>query len=269
MQPHDIDAPAGRRNFLKLGGGAVLGAAVLAACGSGEENLPAETGTTVPTTATTLAAPQGTTPAEGKANDAVVTRTLRSFELAAVEIYRVARGEGQGSTDPEALALPGPITYSDDVAEMLSLLGERHAAHAAALVPVVSTAGGEPVSEANQGVLDGLLGAQLADLTTQEAVVRLARSIEEIGAATHLWGAGVVTTPALRRDIASIGTVAARQSAAVALLLDPTGASAVPQPVLDTSGPARLPDVMFVQEGQDGGDVSADPDAAPAPAEGG
>ncbi|HYI63044.1 MAG TPA: ferritin-like domain-containing protein [Acidimicrobiales bacterium] len=268
MQPHDIDAPAGRRQFLKLGGGAVLGAAVLAACGSDEESLPAETGTTVPTTATTLAPPQGTTPEEGAANDAVVTRTLRSFELAAVEVYGVLLSDEPASTDPDVTALPAAITYAEDVDEVLTLLGERHTAHAAALVSVVSAAGGEPVSEPNQGVLDVLLMAQLPDLTTQEAVLRLARSVEEIGAATHAWAAGVVTTAELRQDLMAIGAVAARQTASVDLLLDPTGQSAALQPMLDTSGPARLPEALLVQEGQDGGDVSADPEAAAAEGEG-
>lgn len=264
MQPHDIDAPAGRRQFLKLGGGAVLGAALLAACSDGEENLPAETGTTVPTTGTTLAPPQGTTPEEGAASDAAVTRTLRTFELAAAQIYGVLLSDEGRSTDPDALALPAPIAYSEDVAAVLGLLRERHTAHAAALASVVSAAGGEPVSQPNQGVLDSLLGAQVDDLTTQEAVVRLAGSVEEIGAATHVWATGVVTTPELRQDVMAIGAVAARQSAVVALLLDPTGASVVPQPVLDTSGPARLPEALFVPEGKDGGDVSAEGEAAPA-----
>lgn len=272
MQPHDTDAPtldgpAGRRQFLKLGGGAVLGAVVLAACADGEENLPAETGTTLPVTSTTLAPPQGTTPEDGAKSDASVTRTLRSFELAAVTAYGVLRSQDTTSTDPDAVSLPAPITYTSDVAEVLALMEERHTAHAEALESLVSAAGGEPVSEANQGVLGGILEPQLAGLTTEAAVVQFALSLEQIGAATHTWAAGRLTTAELRQQALAIGSVAARQSAVVSLLHDPSGGSAVSRPTLDTSGPARLPEAMFLQKGQDGGDVPAEPEAA-APAEG-
>lgn len=271
MQPHDTDAPtldgpAGRRQFLKLGGGAVLGAVVLAACADGEENLPAETGTTVPTTGTTLAPPQGTTPEDGAASDARVTRTLRSFELAAVAAYGVLRSQETTSTDPDAVGLPAPIAYTDEVAEVLGLLEERHTAHARALESLVAAAGGEPVSEANQGVLGGILEPQLPGLTTEAAVVQFALTLEQIGAATHTWAAGTLTTAELRQEALALGAVAARQSAVASLLHDPSGASAVSRPTLDTSGPARLPEAMFLQEGQDGGEVPSEPEAA-APAE--
>lgn len=296
MQPHDIDAlvraaqgtpttatermraavarvlgrtseAEGRREFLRLGGAAVLGAAVLAACGDDEETPPAESGTTQPTTSTTLAPPQGTTPEQGAENDAIVTRTARSLELALVEVYAVLLGQAEGSTDPDALALPGPITYSQDVAQVMELLATRHRAHAEALAELVSEAGGEPVTEANRGVLEGLLAAELPALTTQESVVRFAKTLEDMSAATHAWAAGVLTTPALRQGIMAVGAPLARQSALLALALDPTGMSAVPQPTLDTSGPARVPEHLLVPQGSDGGDVSPDPEEAPAEGE--
>lgn len=267
MQPHDTDAPAGRRQFLKLGGGAVLGALVLAACGDDEESLPAETGTTLPTTGTTLAPPQGTTPEAGAASDTRIARTLRSFELAAAAAYGVLRSQDTTSTDPDALSLPAPIAYSAATDEVLGLLEMRHAAHARGLESLVAATDGEPVTEPNQGVLGGILEPQLPGLTTEAAVVQFALALEQLGAATHTWAAGMMTTAELRQDALSIGAAAARQSATVSLLHDPTGASTVPQPALDTSGPARLPEFMFLQEGQDGGDVPLTAEEA-APAEG-
>lgn len=297
MQPHDIDAlvreahgtptaaterwratvarvlgtpgpeAGGRRQFLKLGGGAVLGAAVLAACGSDEEVPPSETGTTVSTVPTTLAPPQGTTPEEGATNDAVVTRTAVSLALAIAETYGILLAGPSESTDPDVLALPEAITYDDDLAELMAFLQARHQAHAEALSDLVTEAGGDPVTEANQGVLDGLLAPEIAGLTTQEAVARFAHQMEAVSAATHAWGAGVLTTPALRQGIMAVGAPVARQAALMALALDEDPAAAVPKAVLDTSGPARLPEHMLVKDGQDGGDVSADPEAAPAEGE--
>lgn len=262
----DAEGPDGRRQFLKLGGAAVLGAAVLSACGDDEETPPAESGTTEPTTSTTLAPPQGTTPEQGAESDATITRTARSLELALVEVYAVLLGEAEASTDPDALALPGPITYDAEVAEVMEVLGTRHAGHAEALAELVSEAGGDPATEANRGVLEGLLADELPALTTQESVVRFAKSLEDISAATHAWAAGVLTTASLRQGIMAVGAPIARQAALLALVLDDTGMSAVPQPTLDISGPARVPEHLLVLPDQDGGDVSPDPDAA---AEGG
>jgi hypothetical protein len=102
-------------------------------------------------------------------------------------------------------------------------------------------------------------------------VLLFVRSLEDVGAGTYGWGAGQVTTATLRESLMAIGAVSARHGAAVSLLLDPSGADAARAPVLDTSGPARLPEYMLVEDGMDGGDTLAEP--APAgdeetPAEG-
>lgn len=261
MQPHDTDPAAGRRQFLKLGGGAVLGAAFLAACGNDGTKLPAATGTTVPTTPTTLAPPQGTTPEQGAANDISVTRTLRSFELAAVATYGMILSTDGGSTATGALALPEPLTYTDEVTEVLQLLADRHTTHAETLVELVSATGGAPVAEANQGVLDTVVGPRIPALTTQRSVLDLVQIIESLGAATAGWAGGILTTAALRQRVLAIGAAAARQSAVATLLSDASGATAVPHATFDVSGPARLPAEVFLEEGQDGGDVNVDAEA--------
>ncbi|HEX7133650.1 MAG TPA: ferritin-like domain-containing protein, partial [Iamia sp.] len=113
--------------------------------------------------------------------------------------------------------------------------------------------------EPNNGILEGVVHPQLEDLTTQRTVLLFVRSLEDVGAGTYGWGAGTLTTPELRESLMAIGAVSARHGAAVALLLDPSGADASRAPVLDTSGPARLPDHMLVEDGKDGGDALADP----------
>lgn len=258
--------PDGRRQFLRLGGGGVLAAAVLAACGSDEVTPPSETGVTEPQPVeTTLAPPRATTPEEGATQDSVVTRTHRSLELAAVQIYSVLLDDDEALAQVSALQrLREEITYDEGTEGMLTLLRNRHRTHAEALVGLIETAGGEPIATANRGILDGLLGAQIGDLTTQRAVLQFAGSIETLAAATYAWGAGTLSTPQLRQSLMAIGAVAARQAALVSLLIDPTGASAVPAAVLDTSGPARLPEYMLVADGQEGTDALAEAEEAPA-----
>ncbi|WCO65660.1 ferritin-like domain-containing protein [Iamia majanohamensis] len=254
-------SPDGRRQFLRLGGGGVLAAAVLAACGSSEEVPPAETGTTTPEQATTTIGPaQTTSPEDGAAQDAAVTRTHRTFELAAVEIYAVLldddAGLGEATTE---LRLPGPIDYDGRTTEALELLQARHTSHAAYLESVVAAAGGEPVDEPNRGVLEGLLGPVVLSLTTERAVVQFMSQLETIGAATYAWGTGTMTSASLRQSLMTVGAIAGRQAAIPALLLEPDGSTAIEAGVLDTSGPARLPEQMLVLDGMDGGDTAAEP----------
>lgn len=251
-----------RRGFLRLGATGAVAAAVLVACSDDETTPPSETGVTEPEpTETTFAPPQTTSPEDGAREDARVFRTARSIELAMVEVYGALLG-GTG-----ALALPGEVAYDEDARATLELLRDRHEAHADALVGLVSQAGGEPVNEANNGILEGVVTPQLQDLTTQRTVLQLARSLEDVAAGTYGWGAGQVTTASLRQGLMAIGAVTARHGAAVSLLLDPSGVDAARTPVLDTSGPARLPEHMLVGKGQDGGDTLAAPAEAPAEGE--
>lgn len=250
------DGPEGRREFLRLGATGVVAAAVLAACSDDESAPPSETGVTEPEpTETTMAPPPTTSGDEGARQDALVFRTARTMELAMVAVYDAVLGGG-GS-----LALPGEVTYDAGTEATLGLLRDRHQAHAEALVDLISEAGGEPVSEPNNGIIEGVVTPQLADLTTQRSVLLFARTLEDVGAGTYGWGAGTLTTPALRASAMTIGTVAARQGAALSLLLDPSGAAAVRGPVLDTSGPARLPEHMLVGDDMDGGDALGEPAA--------
>lgn len=262
MQNDTIDdqAPQGtadRRHFLRLGGGAVVGAAVLAACGSSETSPPAETGDAPLESETTLAPPQTTSPEVGAETDAAVVRTGRSLELAAVEAYTVLLGEAEPSTAPDALALPAVINLDPEVTEAFTLMRERHQSHAAAMITLVASTGGDAVTEPNNGALQGILGPSLPNLTSQLRLVDAAHVMEDLITSTLAWGAGVVTTPELRAGIMELGAVSARQSAALSMLLDSTGASAVTGPTIDTSGPARVPDFMILTAEQDGGDVPA------------
>lgn len=259
-------APAGpvadRRRFLRLGGTGLIAAAVLAACGDDEETPPAETGTTVPPTETTLGPAQTTTPEAGAEQDAVVTRTLRSVELAMVEVYGLLLGEGGSELSlPEGVTLP---TFSDQATAALELMAERHATHADELVTIVEQAGGDTVSEPNAGLLGGLVEPRLADMTTEANVLRTLLGLEETLASTYAWGAGTLSEPGLRQSLMGVGAVSARHGVLLSLLLEPSGTNAVASPRVDISGPARLADFMLVPVDGDGGDALTEP----APAEG-
>lgn len=260
MHPDQIDdvaSGADRRQFLRIGGAGALAAAFLAACGSDESPPPSETGVTT-TAVATLAPPQTTSPAEGETQVITVTRTMRSVELAAVEAYTVLLGGTVGE-----LTLPTPITYTDDVTAILEFLRGRHEAHAEALVPMISAAGGAPVEQANNGVIEGLFAPQVPALTTQTAVIRTIIAMEDVIASTYAWGTGTLPEASVRAELMSIGGPAARQAAAARLLRNPAGTLVVSSATLDVSGPARLPDHMLVVGDMDGGDVTAEPAAAP------
>lgn len=258
----------GRRQFLRLGGGTVLAAAVLAACGSGEEEAPpSETGVTTPEQATTTIGPaQTTSPEDGDLQNAVVARTHRSFELAAVQVYAIVLGD-DSEVDGD-VALPGRIDYDAAAEEALRLLHDRHESHLAYLESVITLAGGDPVLEPNRGVLEGLLAPVLSSLTTERSVLQFLGSLETVGASTYAWGAGTLNTAALRQGLMKVGAIAARQAVVPALLLQPSGVTAVPTATLDTSGPAILPEQMLVLDGMDGSDTMAEPPDPAAPTEG-
>ncbi len=243
-----------RRGFLRLGATGAVAAVALVACSDDETTPPSETGVTEPEpTETTFAPAQTTSPEDGAANDAVVFRTARTVELAMVEVYDSLLGGGGD------LALPEPLAYDETTTAVLELLRDRHEAHADAFAELITRAGGDTVSQPNNGILEGVVTPQLPDLTTQRTVLLFARSLEDVAAGTYGWGAGTLTTAELRAGLMAIGAVTARHGALIGLLLDPTGADAVHGPVLDTSGPARLPDHMLVANGQDGGDTLAEP----------
>jgi hypothetical protein len=256
----DVLPGASRRQFLRLGATGVVAAAVLVACSDDETVPPSETGVTEPEpTETTLAPAQTTSPEAGALNDALVFRTARTLELAMIDVYDSLLGGGGD------LALPEAVAYDEATSATLELLRERHETHAEALVALVRQAGGEPADEPNNGIIEGVVTPQLEDLTTQRTVLLFARSLEDVAAGTYGWGAGTVTTASLREGLMAIGAVTARHGAALGVLLDPTGVDAARVPVLDTSGPARLPDHMLVADGKDGGDALAEP--APAATE--
>jgi len=200
----------GRRQFFRVGGTAVLGAAILAACG--DDTDAAETGTTQ-----TTAAPDGTsttapTGGDGAEMDVVLARSAVSLELLAVDVYQAAIDSGAVTTMA--------------VADAAVLFQSHHREHAEALNAAVRDAGGEEVTEANQFLMDNLVAT--ADLSSELAIVQFARALEDAAAATYVFSAGVLSAPALRQAIMSIGGVEARHVTALDLALQSLGQGSGP-----------------------------------------
>lgn len=196
----------GRRQFFRVGGTAVLGAAVLAACGD-DSGDAAETGD-APTTTAGASSTAGGSAGEGEQNmDLVLARTAASVELLAVDAYQAAIDSG--------------VVTTQAVADAATLFQAHHQEHAGALNGVVREAGGEEVTEANAFLMENLVGS--ADLSSELAIVQFARSLEDAAASTYVFAAGVLTAPELRQAIMSIGGVEARHVTALDLALQALG----------------------------------------------
>lgn len=209
----------GRRDLFRLGGMTIVGAAVLAACGSDSKSTPATTpGTTAspatqpPATdaATTVAATETPAPTEAPAatepavtepaklsQDLVLAKTAASLEKLAVDAYGTAAG---------LITTAGLL----DVAK--TFLG-HHQMHLDALNGVITGAGATAVTEMNQAVFDALVKPALDAAKTEQDALMLALALEEAAAQTYCFAGGALSTPELRSTIMTIGGIEARHAA--------------------------------------------------------
>lgn len=210
----------GRRQLFAMGGAAVVGAAALAACGDDGEDA-AETGATTATTS-------GATTNGGAELDVVLARTAASVELLAVDAYQAAIDSG--------------VVTTAAVADAATRFQSHHRDHAGVLNATVREAGGEEVTTANPFLLENLVAT--ADLSSELAVVRFARSLEDAAASTYVYAAGELSAPELRQAIMAIGGVEARHVTALDLALQALGAGAGPafEDGGFTSPDRRIPD---------------------------
>ena len=226
-----------RRQFLKIGGATILGAAVLTACGEDEPEGAGETGVTTASTTSTTAPPN-----EGDPDmDLVLARTAASLENLAVLSYSVVLGESD-------VSLPAEIDFDQAVVDAATLFRDHHQAHADAVNAVLTDAGEAAYTEPNPYLLESVVQPDLANLTNQDRVVGFARDLENIAAGTYAYAAGVLSTADLRKTIMSIGGVESRHATTLALVLDPSAKSAVPRASTDAGPEGRVPDEAIITE---------------------
>ncbi|HVN51874.1 MAG TPA: ferritin-like domain-containing protein [Acidimicrobiales bacterium] len=189
----------GRRTFLAVGGAAVVGSAVLAACGKEPTNQIAQTGTTPPQPSST------TTTAPGNhETDLTLLRTASSIEVLAVNTY--------------ATALKSGIQLSSDVKSAITLFQSQHEDHANLLYTATTDAGGTPYEQPNEYLSYEVVEPTLKTTKDEAGVLALATELENTAGQTYVMAGGVLTTPQLRAAIMSIGTTEGRHLTALYLL---------------------------------------------------
>lgn len=183
-----VPAP-GRRQLFKVGGATIVGAAVLAACGSDDSDGDAAAGDASTTTAG---------PADSSM-DLPLARTAASLEKLAVDTYQVGIDSG--------------LVTTAAIGDAARLFQEHHQAHLDALNGAIDSAGGEQVTQQNQAVFDALVAPAVAAAQAEGDIVQLALDLESAAAQTYAYAGGVLSTPALRSTIMTIGGIEARHAA--------------------------------------------------------
>lgn len=197
-----------RRRLLTLGGSSVLGAAVLAACtktGQPKEQL-AQTGTTPTTKKADETAGRGSF-----TDDLTLLRSAQSIEVLAIDVYQKAIDSG--------------LLTTAAIADAAKLFQSQHRDHAGLLDRTTRDLGGQPYTQPNPVLADSIK-AKVDALQTENDVVALALSLENVASESYTYASGWLTTEDLRAAITSIGAVEARH---VTVLI---GAESPGQPTL-------------------------------------
>jgi hypothetical protein len=200
-EKHALLGVPSRRGFFKIGGVTLLGATVLAACGSDDED-PAETGTAPSTTA---AAGGSDGEASGEGNlDVTLAKTAASVENLAVAAYQTAIDSG--------------IVTDATIGAAAAAFRDHHQAHADAINGVVTGAGAEAITDPNSVLFDALVQPVLDAGPTQDSLVQLAYDLETAAVQAYAFAGGNLSTPALRSTIMTIGGVESRHAAVLKML---------------------------------------------------
>lgn len=189
----------GRRQFLKFGGGAVIGAAVLAACSS--DSGTATTGSP----ASTSAASSASSSAAG-VSDLTLGKTAASLEALAIATYDTAINSGKVTTAA--------------IGDAAKLFKDHHQQHMDALNSVITKAGAQAVTTPNAAVKSALVDPVIADPMLDEAkIVELAYNLEDAAAQTYVFATTALTDAGLRSTLMTIAGVEARHKAILGFLV--------------------------------------------------
>ena len=193
------DAPgdaSSRRRFLQLagGGGATAAAAFLAACGGDKKTA---------------------------ATAATMTKTASAGNVADIAILNYALTLEHLETDFYAKVIASGLLKGKEL-EFAKHVGETERQHVAALAGTIQKLGGKPVAAPKTKF----------PLESRKAVLELAATVENLGAAAYLGKAPDITSPEVLAAALSIHSVEARHAAALNSLLGksptPNGAFGMP-----------------------------------------
>jgi rubrerythrin len=190
--------PISRRRFMALTGGSAALSAVLAACGS--------SGGTSTTTASTEAAGGGETAQFGPGDIGILNYAL-TLEYLETAFYSDVVKSG---------------LFKGSELKAIEKFGEEEAEHVSALTAAVKQLGGKPAPEPKTEF----------PLQSAKAVVELAATVENLGAAAYLGQAANIESPEVLASALAIHSVEGRHAATLNLMLGekiaPDGAFAKP-----------------------------------------
>jgi len=186
-----------RRGFL-IGAGAVLGGAVLAACGSSSSSP----------SSTTAMGGSGTGRAKltGDLAVAALAASLENLAVAAYGDVLMAAGAGKLGTVPPA------------VATFVTTVRGQHTQHAAAWNSAIVAAGHPAVTGPDQALVPTVDKA-FAQVTDVAGAAKLALTLEDIAAATYLSAIGAVSATSSVKVAASIQPVEMQHAAILNFVL--------------------------------------------------
>jgi hypothetical protein len=178
-----------RRQFMKAGGLALLGAAIAACTDDKPEGVPGQTTTTQPTTTSSGASP----------SDVALLKTAASLEALAVGVYQRAAGAAL-VRDPAAL-------------DATTLFLEHHATHLLTLNGLLQVAEVSAVTAPNSVLDESIFKPGLAAAKTQDDTIALLLTLEEVIAQMYVYSADILTKPEQRLALMAIAATQARHRA--------------------------------------------------------
>jgi hypothetical protein len=189
-----------RRAFLRVGGLTVAMSAVIAACGSDDDESLPITGTP-PTSSEDASVFE-----RGQELDVTLLRTAQSIEVLAVDTYQTALDSG--------------LVTTTVVADTIRLFQEQHREHAGLLAATTTDAGGTPYDQPNAYLNEQVVAPAVEALATEDEVVMLGVELENTAAQTYVFAAEELSTAPLRQGIMSIGGVEARHLAVLYTVIE-------------------------------------------------
>lgn len=182
-----------RRAFLRVGGMTIAMSAVIAACGKKKKDP-------VPFTGSPPTSAEGTGIEQiGQELDVTLLRTSQSVEVLAVQTYQIALDSG--------------IVTTPALIDTIKLFQDQHNEHAGLVAATTRDAGGEPYDQPNSYLQTTVVNKAVSELTDEASVVALAVGLENVAAQTYVYEAEILSTPALRQAVMSIGGVEGRHLA--------------------------------------------------------
>lgn len=175
-----------RRQFMKLGGIAVLGVAIAACTDDEPAAAPGETTTTQPTTTSSGASP----------SDIALLRTAASLETLAVGVYQRAAG---------AAVIKDPTTL-----DAVTLFLAHHTTHQLTLNALLQAADVSAITTPNAVLDRSIFQPGLAAAKTEADLITLLFTLEEVIAQTYVYSADIVLKPEHRVTLMAIAATQAR-----------------------------------------------------------